>query len=65
MGALAQREEVEELSNIVAANCMVAAFFSKAGTDCGALLLNDGPLVGDGLRGANVADELLDYGVGR
>jgi len=43
---------------------MVAAFFSEAGSNGGALLLDDGPLVGDGLRGANVADELLDCRVG-
>jgi len=39
---------------------VVAAFFSEACPDSGALLLDDGSLVGDGLGGANVADELLD-----
>lgn len=61
MGALAQREEVEELGDIVPADRVVVALFAEAGTDGGALLLDDGPLVGDGLCGAHVADELLDW----
>ena len=61
MGALAQREEVEELGDIVPPDGMVVALFAEAGTDGGALLLDDGPLVGDGLCGAHVADELLDW----
>jgi len=39
---------------------MIAALFTEAGANGGALLLNDGSLVGDSLCGANIADELLD-----
>jgi hypothetical protein len=47
-----------------APDSVVATFFSEAGADSSALLLDDGSLVGDGLCGANIADELLDCGVG-
>ncbi len=40
------------------------ALFPEACANGSALLLNNGSLVGDGLCGANVADELLDCGVG-
>lgn len=43
----------------------VVALFPEAGPDCGAFLLHDGPLVGDGLGRAHVADELLDWETGR
>ena len=42
---------------------MVAALLPEAGADGGALLLDHGALVGDGLGCADVADELLDCGV--
>jgi len=42
---------------------MVAAFFSEGGSNGSTFLLDNGPLVGDGLCGANIADELLDCGV--
>lgn len=42
---------------------VVCALFPEAGTDGCAFFLNDGSFVGDGLRGAYVADELLDCGV--
>ena len=38
----------------------VVALLAKAGANGGALLLHDGALVGDGLGGPHVADELLD-----
>jgi hypothetical protein len=60
VGALAESEEVEELGDVVAADIGVVALLAKAGTDGGALLLDDGALVGDGLCSADIADELLD-----
>lgn len=43
---------------------MVAALFSKAGSDGSALLLHNGALIGNGLCGANIANELLDWRIG-
>jgi hypothetical protein len=60
MGALAEGEEVEQLGDVVAADIGVVALLAEAGTDGGALLLDDGALVGDGLCSADIADELLD-----
>ena len=41
---------------------MIVALLSEAGANGSALLLDDGSLIGDGLCGAHVADELLDWG---
>jgi len=38
----------------------VVALLTKAGANGGTFLLHDGPLVGNGLSGPHVADELLD-----
>ena len=42
-------------------NAMIRALLSEARPDCRAFLLNDGPLVGNGLGRADVADELFHY----
>lgn len=43
-----------------APNVVVVAILSEAGTNRSALLLDDGSLVGNGLGGPHVADELFD-----
>lgn len=40
------------------------ALLSKRGSNSGAFLLNDGPLVGNGLGRADIANELLDCWAG-
>lgn len=40
---------------------VVVALFSKAGSNCGALLLDDSTFVGDCLCCTHIADELLYY----
>jgi hypothetical protein len=60
VGALAEGEEVEQLGDVVAADIGVVALLAEAGADGGALLLDDGTLIGDGLCSADIADELLD-----
>jgi hypothetical protein len=40
---------------------MITTLFSEASSNVGALLLDDGSFVGDGLGCSNIADELLDY----
>ena len=39
------------------------AFFPERGTDGGALFLNHGALVGDGLGRSNISNELFDYSI--
>lgn len=40
-------------------NCVVSTLFPETSSNCGALLLNYGSLVGDGFRCAHISDKLL------
>ena len=59
MRSFAEREEVEELCDVVPPDLVVSTLFLEARTDSCALLLDNGSFVGNGLGGAHVADELL------
>ena len=59
MCPFAEGEEVEELGDVVPPDLVVSGLFLEARADSCALLLDDGALVGDGLGGADVANELL------
>jgi hypothetical protein len=75
MGSFTQREEIQELCDIVspanseyaslqwlsrdAPHIGVVALFPEACANGCALLLHDGPLIGNRLRGAHIPNELL------